>query len=118
MSEVAAQEACRVVRLRPSVSAPCVADPSIEDRVLAMAVLRRTGDEAQLLRLCSRHRQPQLAHTLDLDRQIIDQSRPTRGERTVTALVPQQGGQLFAGAHGHEPKLPLVQPAAHRGEPR
>ena len=64
---------------------PGVSNPSIEDRVLAVAVLRRAGNEPQLLRLCDRHRQPQLTHALDVDHQIIDRSGPTRGERTGAA---------------------------------
>ena len=83
---------------------PGVANSPIEERLFPVAVLRGTGDESELSCLRSRYGQPQLAHTHDLDRQIVGRSGPTRGERPAAAQAPQQRGQVVArtGGHGRE----------------
>lgn len=84
---------------------PGVANPSIEDRLVPVAVPRGTGDESELLGLGSGDGQTELAYTRDLDRQIVDRSGPTRGERTAARQAPQQRGQILARAQGHRPNL-------------
>lgn len=90
---------------------PRVTDPPVEDRLFAVAVLRRTRDESQPLRLSGRYRELQRSDALDGESEIVGGRGSSRRERPTAAPIPQQRSELFARNTSHVVNLRRVRSA-------